>query len=36
VLGFPHPVSGAPLRFESRLPVDVQRVLDALRARAGR
>jgi 23S rRNA pseudouridine1911/1915/1917 synthase len=33
VLGFPHPTTGAPLRFESKLPADVQRALDALRAR---
>jgi 23S rRNA pseudouridine1911/1915/1917 synthase len=36
VLGFPHPTTGAPLRFESALPPDVQAVLDALRVRASR
>jgi len=33
-LGFPHPVSGEPLRFESALPPDFQVWLDWLRAQA--
>jgi 23S rRNA pseudouridine1911/1915/1917 synthase len=33
VLGFPHPVTGAPLRFEAPLPADLQVALDALRKR---
>lgn len=32
VLGFDHPVSGEPLEFESALPKDMQKLLDALRA----
>jgi len=32
VLGFDHPVSGEALRFESPLPVDMQRALEALRS----
>ena len=31
-LGFVHPVSGAPLSFESPLPADMQRLIEALRA----
>lgn len=31
VLGFVHPISGAELRFQSELPVDMQTLLDALR-----
>jgi 23S rRNA pseudouridine1911/1915/1917 synthase len=34
VLGFAHPRSGEFLRFESRLPDDLQALLDALRAEA--
>lgn len=33
VLGFPHPTTGAPLRFESKLPPDMQAALEALRKR---
>lgn len=32
ILGFPHPVTGAPLRFESELPEDMQALVAALRA----
>jgi 23S rRNA pseudouridine1911/1915/1917 synthase len=32
VLGFVHPLTGAALRFESMLPADMQRALEALRA----
>ena len=32
VLGFPHPVTAAPMRFETPLPPDLQRALDRLRA----
>ncbi|MDQ3035485.1 MAG: RluA family pseudouridine synthase [Myxococcota bacterium] len=32
VLGFAHPITAAPLRFETPLPPDLQRALDALRA----
>jgi 23S rRNA pseudouridine1911/1915/1917 synthase len=32
VLGFEHPTSGHPLRFESRLPADMARLAEALRA----
>jgi 23S rRNA pseudouridine1911/1915/1917 synthase len=32
VLGFEHPTSGRPLRFESRLPADMARLAEALRA----
>jgi 23S rRNA pseudouridine1911/1915/1917 synthase len=32
VLGFVHPVSGEALRFETELPADMQRALEALRA----
>jgi 23S rRNA pseudouridine1911/1915/1917 synthase len=32
-LGFEHPVTRAPLRFESAMPEDMNRVLAGLRAR---
>lgn len=32
VLGFPHPITGAPMRFETPLPPDLQRALARLRA----
>ncbi|MFO0682550.1 MAG: RluA family pseudouridine synthase [Sandaracinus sp.] len=32
VLGFPHPVTGVPLRFEAPLPSDLARALEALRS----
>lgn len=35
VLGFVHPRTGEPLRFETELPEDMQRALDALRALGG-
>lgn len=34
-LGFEHPMTAEPLQFESPLPPDLQRALDAARARAG-
>ena len=34
VLGFVHPITGAGMRFETPLPADMQRALDALRAAA--
>jgi 23S rRNA pseudouridine1911/1915/1917 synthase len=34
VLGFTHPVTGATLRFEAPLPADMQRLVEALRAKA--
>ena len=33
VLGFAHPITGAPLRFEDPIPDDMQRVIDRLRDR---
>jgi 23S rRNA pseudouridine1911/1915/1917 synthase len=35
VLGFVHPVSGEPMRFEAPLPGDMERLLDQLRGTAG-
>ena len=35
VLGFAHPITGAPLRFEDPIPEDMQRVIDRLRSKKG-
>ncbi|MEX0589790.1 MAG: RNA pseudouridine synthase, partial [Xanthobacteraceae bacterium] len=32
LLGFAHPTTGKPLRFESPLPADISRMMDALKS----